>query len=189
MPSNWQIQGYGVPHLHEHHVPVRARTPRTSGTTTIRSAPTGGRSPCPATGTAGRCSSTSTASSRPSTSGSTGKQVGYSQGSRTPAEFDITEYLRAGREPAGRRGLSLLATARYLEDQDFWRLSGIFRDVYLWSRRPTHIRDFEVQHRAGRATTATPSCESTSKLAQLRRQAAPRSPSSRCCSTPTASGG
>ena len=72
-----------------------------------------------------------------------GKQVGYSQGSRTPAEFDITEYLQPGE--------NLLAAevyrwcdGSYFEDQDFWRLAGIFRDVYLWSRDKASIRDFEV---------------------------------------------
>lgn len=72
-----------------------------------------------------------------------GKKVGYSQGSRTPAEFDITKYLKEGE--------NLLAVevyrwsdGSYIEDQDFWRLSGIFRDVYLWSPPATHLRDFEV---------------------------------------------
>ena len=72
-----------------------------------------------------------------------GKKVGYSQGSRTPAEFDITPYLQDGE--------NLLAAevyrwcdGSYIEDQDFWRLAGIFRDVYLWSRDEASIRDFEV---------------------------------------------
>ncbi|MBS2213931.1 DUF4981 domain-containing protein [Carboxylicivirga mesophila] len=70
-----------------------------------------------------------------------GKKVGYCQGSRTPGEFNITKYLQ--------KGINQLAVevyrwsdASYLEDQDFWRLSGIFRDVYLWSTPKTHIRDF-----------------------------------------------
>lgn len=70
-----------------------------------------------------------------------GKKVGYSQGSRTPAEFDITDYLE--------KGDNLLAVevyrytiGSYLEDQDFWRISGIFRDVYLWSVPNLHVRDF-----------------------------------------------
>jgi beta-galactosidase len=72
-----------------------------------------------------------------------GKRVGYSQGSRTPAEFKVTEYLKAGK--------NLIAVevyrwcdGSYLEDQDFWRLSGIFRDVYLHARPPKYIRDFTV---------------------------------------------
>lgn len=72
-----------------------------------------------------------------------GKQAGYSEDSRTPAEFDITPHLKAG--------ANLLAVEVYrfsdgafLEDQDMWRMSGIFRDVYLWSAGSPHIRDFEV---------------------------------------------
>ncbi len=73
-----------------------------------------------------------------------GERVGYSQDSRTPAEFNLTPYLRDGE--------NLLAVevyrysdGSYLEDQDFWRLSGIFRDVYLWSAAPLDLRDFEIR--------------------------------------------
>jgi len=73
-----------------------------------------------------------------------GKPVGYSQGSRTPAEFNITPYLE--------KGENLLAAevyrwsdGSYLECQDFWRLSGIFRNVYLFSTPAVHIRDFEIR--------------------------------------------
>ena len=73
-----------------------------------------------------------------------GQYVGLSKDSRTPAEFDITKYIRPGK--------NLLAAqvfrwndGSYLECQDFWRLSGIFRDVYLWSPAPLHIRDYEVK--------------------------------------------
>lgn len=70
-----------------------------------------------------------------------GEKVGYSEGSKTPAEFNITKYLKEGE--------NLLAVevfrwsdASYIEDQDFWRLSGITRDVYLLERNKTHINDF-----------------------------------------------
>ncbi len=73
-----------------------------------------------------------------------GKKVGYSQGSRTPAEFDITSFLKPGK--------NLLAVevyrwsdGSYLECQDFWRLSGIFRNVYLMATPKVHIRDFEIR--------------------------------------------
>ena len=74
-----------------------------------------------------------------------GQKVGLGKDARTPVEFDITKYLKPGE--------NLLAVENfrwcdgsYLEDQDFWRLSGIFRDVYLWSPPSVvHIRDFEVQ--------------------------------------------
>ena len=72
-----------------------------------------------------------------------GQKVGYSQGSRTPAEFDITDYLKPGENMLAAE-VYRYCDGCYLEDQDFWRLSGIFRDVYLWSAGDLHIRDFFV---------------------------------------------
>jgi len=69
-----------------------------------------------------------------------GRFVGYSQGSRIPAEFDLTPFVAAGRN---RLAVLVLkwCDGTYLEDQDVWRFSGIYRDVYLLSRDNTHIRD------------------------------------------------
>jgi len=72
-----------------------------------------------------------------------GKKVGYSQGSRTPAEFDITNFLRNGKNILAAE-VYRWSDGSYLECQDFWRLSGIYRDVYLFSTPPVHIRDFYV---------------------------------------------
>lgn len=72
-----------------------------------------------------------------------GRKVGYSQGSRTPAEFNITGYLHEGKNTVAAR-VYRWSDGSYLECQDFWRLSGIFRDVYLFSTPSVHIRDFEV---------------------------------------------
>ena len=73
-----------------------------------------------------------------------GQQVGYSQDSKSSVAFNITDYLRPGD--------NILAVevyrwceGSYLEGQDFWRLSGIDRDVYLLARPVGHIRDFFVQ--------------------------------------------
>ncbi|MEK0314606.1 glycoside hydrolase family 2 TIM barrel-domain containing protein [Cohnella sp. 56] len=73
-----------------------------------------------------------------------GTFVGYSQGSRIPAEFDLSPYLRAGQN---RMAVLVLkwCDGSYLEDQDQWRYSGIFRDVYLLARDRAHIRDAEVR--------------------------------------------
>ncbi len=72
-----------------------------------------------------------------------GKKIGYSEDSRGPAEFDVTEAVVPGE--------NLLAVevyrftdGSYLECQDFWRMSGIFRDVVLWSTDPVHVADFRV---------------------------------------------
>ncbi len=70
-----------------------------------------------------------------------GEEVGYTQGSKTPAEYNITEYVQ--------RGDNVLAVqayrwsdGAYLEGQDYWKISGIERDVYLFSTPNTYIRDF-----------------------------------------------
>lgn len=73
-----------------------------------------------------------------------GKKVGYSQGSRTPAEFNISDYLKPGKNVLAVE-VYRWCDGSYLEDQDFWRLSGIYRDVYLWSRSSSHIRDFKIE--------------------------------------------
>lgn len=73
-----------------------------------------------------------------------GRYVGYSQDSRLPAEFDITEYIRRGENVLAAQVIRW-SDGSYIEDQDMWWLSGIYRDVYLFSRSQTHIRDVFVQ--------------------------------------------
>jgi beta-galactosidase/beta-glucuronidase len=72
-----------------------------------------------------------------------GMKVGYSQGSMTAAEFDLSPFLQEGRNTLAVE-VYRWSDGSYLEDQDFWRLSGIFRDVYLMARPAMHIRDFFV---------------------------------------------
>ena len=62
-----------------------------------------------------------------------GEYVGYSEGSRTPAEFRITETVRPGPNVLAVQ-VYRWSDGSYLESQDFWRVSGIDRDVYLVSR-------------------------------------------------------
>ncbi len=73
-----------------------------------------------------------------------GQAIGYSQDSRTPAEFNITAYLQPGENLLAVR-VYRWSAGSYLEDQDYWRLSGIYRDVYLWSTPTLHIRDFATE--------------------------------------------
>ncbi|SDT53541.1 beta-galactosidase [Paenibacillaceae bacterium GAS479] len=70
-----------------------------------------------------------------------GELVGYSEDTFTPAEFDLTPYLRAGENKLAVE-VYRWCDASWLEDQDFWRLSGIFRDVYLYSVPKAHVYDF-----------------------------------------------
>ena len=72
-----------------------------------------------------------------------GKRVGYSQNSMSPAEFDVTKYLKAGKNKLAVE-VYRWSDCSYLEDQDMWRLSGIFRPVQLWVRPQTHICDYKV---------------------------------------------
>ena len=72
-----------------------------------------------------------------------GKMVGYSQNSMSPAEFDVTEFLREGRNKLAVE-VYRWCDGSYLEDQDMWRLSGIFRSVELWVRPLVHIADYHV---------------------------------------------
>ncbi|MCL6457868.1 MAG: DUF4981 domain-containing protein, partial [Gorillibacterium sp.] len=72
-----------------------------------------------------------------------GELVGYSEDTFTPAEFDITPYLVQGENKLAVE-VYRWCDASWLEDQDFWRLSGIFRDVYLFATPKAHIYDFSV---------------------------------------------
>ncbi len=73
-----------------------------------------------------------------------GKKVGYSQDSRTPAEFDITPYLQPGENLLAAE-VYQYSDGSYLEDQDMFRMSGIFRDVYLESSGNLDLKDFWIQ--------------------------------------------
>jgi beta-galactosidase len=73
-----------------------------------------------------------------------GKKVGYSEGTKTPAEFDITQFIRPGENTLAVE-VFRWSDGSYLEDQDFWRLSGIERDVYLQAVEHTRIEDFFVK--------------------------------------------
>ncbi len=69
--------------------------------------------------------------------------VGYSEDSKMAAEFNITKYIKPGKNLIAMQ-IYRWCDGSYLEDQDFWRLSGIGRDVYLYARNPLHIEDLFV---------------------------------------------
>jgi beta-galactosidase len=73
-----------------------------------------------------------------------GCMVGYSQDSMTPAEFNVTRYLQPGHNTIAVE-VYRWSDGAYLEDQDMWRLSGIYRSVYLFAAPKVHIRDFFVR--------------------------------------------
>ncbi|MBX9055680.1 glycoside hydrolase family 2 TIM barrel-domain containing protein [Parabacteroides distasonis] len=72
-----------------------------------------------------------------------GKEVGYSEDSKNPAEFLINKYLQPGKNVLTLK-IFRWSTGSYLECQDFWRMSGIERDVFLWSQPKASIQDFRV---------------------------------------------
>jgi len=73
-----------------------------------------------------------------------GQKVGYSVNSRNAADFDITKYVKPGKNMVAVE-VYRFSSGSYLEDQDMWRLSGIYRNVTLWSTPQVHIRDFFIK--------------------------------------------
>ena len=73
-----------------------------------------------------------------------GKYVGYSEDSKSAAEFDLTKYLRPGEKNVIAMQVMRWCDGSYLEDQDMWKLTGIAREVYLYSRPKTHIADLFI---------------------------------------------
>ncbi len=73
-----------------------------------------------------------------------GKYVGYSEDSKIAAEFDITKYVKKGRNLIAMQ-IMRWCDGSYLEDQDFWRFTGIAREVYLYARPKAHLIDYVVQ--------------------------------------------
>lgn len=72
-----------------------------------------------------------------------GQYAGYTQGSHLQAEFDISDFVRTGENTVVVK-VRKWCSGSYLEDQDFFRFNGIFRDVYVLSRPEGHIEDFSV---------------------------------------------
>lgn len=73
-----------------------------------------------------------------------GKFVGYSEDSKVSAEFDLTKYLTPGKENLIAMQVMRWCDGSYLEDQDFWRFTGIAREVYLYARPEAHIADLFI---------------------------------------------
>ena len=139
VPWSWQLQGYGRPHYTNVIYPFPADPPRVPSEN-----PTGcyRRTFAIPQGWAGRqvflrFEGVDSAFHL----WVNGCEVGYSQGSRVPAEFDITPHIRTGTNTLAVRVVQW-SDGSYLEDQDMWWLSGIFRDVYLIAAPQVHLYDF-----------------------------------------------
>ncbi len=152
VPSNWEVKGYGTPIYSNITYPHLRQPPKIIGN--VRDDYTAAKEPNPV-------GSYRTTFTVPKTWDGretfihfdgvassfylwvNGKKVGYSEGSRTPAEFNITPFLEPGENVLAAE-VYRWSDGSYLEDQDFWRLSGIYRDVYLFSTPATHIQDLFV---------------------------------------------
>ena len=152
VPSNWEIQGYGTPIYSNVRYPHLRQPPKIIGD--VPSDFTAAKEPNPV----GSYRTTFTVPKKwdgrkvfihfEGVASAfylwiNGDKVGYSEGSRTPAEFNITDYLRPGENILAAE-VYRWSDGSYLEDQDFWRLSGIFRDVYLFSTPAVQLRDLFV---------------------------------------------
>ncbi|HEO9144134.1 TPA: beta-galactosidase subunit alpha [Enterobacter asburiae] len=73
-----------------------------------------------------------------------GRYIGFSKGSRLTAEFDISDAVHSGQNLLCVRVMQW-ADSTYIEDQDMWWTAGIFRDVYLVGKTPTHVRDVTIK--------------------------------------------
>ena len=72
-----------------------------------------------------------------------GQYVGYSEDSKVAAEFDITKYVKSGKNLIAMQVMRW-CDGSYLEDQDFWRFTGIAREVYLYARPKTYIENIQI---------------------------------------------
>ncbi|MCY1721834.1 DUF4981 domain-containing protein [Prolixibacteraceae bacterium Z1-6] len=143
VPSNWQMQGYGVPIYTNITYPFDKNTPKIAGT---NGNPVGSyirTFTVPENWDGREIFIHFDGVSSAFYIWVNGEKVGYSQGSRTPAEFNLTPYLQKGENKIAMQ-VFRWCDGSYLEDQDGWRLSGIFRDVYLYATPKTQIQDFFV---------------------------------------------
>ncbi|HUX57004.1 MAG TPA: glycoside hydrolase family 2 TIM barrel-domain containing protein, partial [Bacteroidales bacterium] len=72
-----------------------------------------------------------------------GTEVGYNEGGQEPAEYNITKYLKPGKNTIA-VNVYKYSDGYYLEDQDYWRLAGIFDDVWLFATPETHVFDWNA---------------------------------------------
>ncbi len=105
-----------------------------------------------------------------------GEKVGAGKDGRTPVEFDITKFLKSGNNLLAVENFRW-SDGSYLEDQHRWQLSGIFRDVYLWSPPDVHIRDFEVKTIDIEPAASIAGLEVKTEIENLRDAAGSASPS------------
>lgn len=153
VPSNWEMQGYGTPIYVSAGYPFRIDPPRVTSEPPRHYTAYEERSPVgcyrrqfelPASWKNRRVFLHFEGVESAFYVWINGHQVGYSQGSRTPAEFEITRWLKPETNQIAVQ-VFRWCDGSYLEDQDMWRLSGIYRDVFFYSTAAARISDFAVR--------------------------------------------
>lgn len=153
VPSNWQLFGYGTPYYRNIGYTFKRDFPRVMSTPPRNFTAFAERNPVgsyrrdfdlPAEWTGRRIFIAFDGVDAGFFIWVNGEKVGYSENSRNVAEFDITKYVRKGTNIVALE-VYRYTTGSYVEDQDMWRLSGIFRNVTIWSAPQQHIRDFFVK--------------------------------------------
>jgi len=152
VPSNWQVEGYGTPYYSNYTYIFKKDFPHIMSTPPEKYTAFKERNPVgsyrrdfevPAGWKGRRIFITFDGVDAGFFIWVNGRKVGYSVNSRNAADFDITDYITPGHNCLAVE-VYRFTTGSYLEDQDMWRLSGIFRNVTLWSSPQEHLRDFFV---------------------------------------------
>ncbi len=153
VPSNMEVQGYGTPIYTNFTYPFKKDWPRVTSeppknyTAYLERDPVGSYRrdfDVPSTWSGRRIFVTFDGVDSAFFVWVNGKKVGYSVNSRNPAEFDLTSFVVPGQKNLLAVEVYRYSAGSYMEDQDMWRLSGIFRNVTLWSAPQVHVRDFSV---------------------------------------------
>lgn len=153
VPSNWQVKGYGTPFYSNYNYTFQKDFPRVMSAPPLNFTAFTERNPVgsyrrdftlPQNWNGNRVFLSFEGVDAGFFLWINGRKVGYSVNSRNIAEFDVTDYVKSGRNTIAVEVYQYTAGS-YLEDQDMWRLSGIFRSVYLWHSPVEHIRDFSVK--------------------------------------------
>lgn len=152
VPGTWQTQGYGTPIYLNQGYPFKVDPPRVTGEPDREFTAFALRNPVgsyrttmelPASWSGNRVYLHFAGVQSAMYLWVNGRRVGYTQGSRTPAEFDVTEFVKPGANLVACE-VYRWSDGSYLEDQDMWRFSGIYRDVFFYCKPPTHLWDINV---------------------------------------------
>ncbi|RZJ51477.1 MAG: DUF4981 domain-containing protein [Flavobacterium sp.] len=153
VPSNWQVEGYGTPNYSNFTYIFKKDFPHVMGTPSEKYTNFTERNPVgsyrrdfdlPENWKDRRIFITFDGVDAGFFIWVNGKKVGYSVNSRNAAEFDLTKYVKPGKNTVAVE-VYRFTSGSYLENQDMWRLSGIFRSVTLWSSPQEHIRDYFIK--------------------------------------------